>query len=246
MNKNVSRSPGASLSDAMRRLPGMLMGCRAKPLQQHISGNVRSFTGFTLLELILSITILSLVALIIGSGFRLGLRAWERGNKELESNQRLRAFSALIVQDLKSIFPYKMEIDNKKVILFEGQENSILFVSTLGGRLQGGLKWVKYSYNEDSRTLLYSEGSLPDKELLETLKDERESEIVDDDMVKTSFEYYSSEEEDWLDTWEIGEELPLAVRIHMEHYPSLFLTFPMSFEKDKKEREKNEGMFGRF
>jgi prepilin-type N-terminal cleavage/methylation domain-containing protein len=216
------------------------------PVKEHIFSELRSRKGFTLLELILSITILSLVALIIGSGFRLGLQAWERGNKELHSTQRLRALSGLMLQDLKSVYPYKMEIDDDKVILFEGEENSILFVSTLGNSSQGGLKWVKYSYDDDDRSLSYSEGILPDKEVLETVSDDRRSEIVDDDMVKMSFEYYSSEEEDWSDTWDIGEEMPLAVRIHMEHYPSLFITFPMSPEKDKKDREKNEGMFGRF
>jgi hypothetical protein len=110
-----------------------------------------------------------------------------------------------MLQDLKSVYPYKMEIDDDKVILFEGEENSILFVSTLGNSSQGGLKWVKYSYDDDDRSLSYSEGILPDKEVLETVSDDRRSEIVDDDMVKMSFEYYSSEEEDWSDTWDIGE-----------------------------------------
>ncbi len=187
---------------------------------------------------------MSLVALIIGSGFRLGLQAWEKGNKELQSNQRLRALSGLLLQDLKSAYPYEMEIDNEKVLLFEGKEHSVLFVSVLGSQSQGGLKWIKYSYDADNRSLSYSEGILPDKEVLESASDDRREEVVDDDMGMVRFEYFSPEDEDWTETWDLGEEIPPAVRVHMEYYPSLLITLPMIIEKTKEEREKNEGMFG--
>lgn len=246
MNNSRTRGHGASPSGILSRFLSLVVQSIVKPLKRYISRELSSPAGFTLLELILSITILSLVALIIGSGFRLGIKAWERGNKELHATQRLRALSGLLLQDLKSVYPYRMIIDNKKVILFEGEENSILFVSTLGSSLQGGLKWMKYSYDDADRTLSYSEGVLPDKEILDTVKDKQRSEIVDDDMVKTSFEYYSYEEEDWLDTWDIGKEMPAAVRVHMEHYPSLFITLPMSPERTDKKGKENEGMVERF
>jgi prepilin-type N-terminal cleavage/methylation domain-containing protein len=78
---------------------------------------IRSRGGFTLLEVIIAITILSLIMVIIGSAFRLGIQAWGRGEKETEDGQRLRALSSLLSQQLKSIYPYRINPEDKDGVL---------------------------------------------------------------------------------------------------------------------------------
>ena len=62
--------------------------------------------GFTLLELLISLTILTMVTVIIGAGLRLAMNAWEKGDIETGETQKLRILSSMFSQQLKSVFPY--------------------------------------------------------------------------------------------------------------------------------------------
>jgi len=48
----------------------------------------RGNRGFTLLELLISLTILSLVTVLIFGAFRMGIRAWEKGERNIDGRQR--------------------------------------------------------------------------------------------------------------------------------------------------------------
>jgi general secretion pathway protein J len=180
--------------------------------------------GFTLLELILAITILSMVTLIIGSGFRLGINAWERGEAEADETQKLRVLSGLMSQQLKSIYPYKMEIEEKEVVVFKGEPNSIMFVTTLTDSSQGGLKWVRYLY--ENGVLLYKEGILPDKKLLEKISGDEE--IIDSNIREVKFAYFSPDTDEWEESWDLGRGLPKAVRVKIAYFEPFLITMPMS------------------
>ena len=58
--------------------------------------------GFTLLELLISLTILGVIVVIIFGAFRIGIRAWEKGEKDVESRQRQRIVLDLSKQQLAS------------------------------------------------------------------------------------------------------------------------------------------------
>ncbi len=179
--------------------------------------------GFTLVELIVSLTILSLVTVLIGSGFKLAINSWSKGENETEWTQKLRVLSGMFSQQLKSAYPYKAELDGEEVVLFKGNTDSITFVTALSGRSFGGFKWVRYSYKDDA--LVYKEGILPDKELERVL--EGDEEIVDPDIEEIKFEYFSDEEDSWMDTWEPGESLPGAVRVSIMYFQPFFVTIPL-------------------
>jgi general secretion pathway protein J len=191
-----------------------------------------SVSGFTLLELIIALSILSMVIVLIGRGFHLGINAWEKGESETRWTQRLRVLSGLMSQQLKSVYPYMMEIDDEKVILFKGESDSVLFVTTLTDSLHGGFKWVRYSFKEE--TLMYKEGPLPDKELTGEINGD--DEIMDTNIEEVKFEYYSPEEEEWKGAWDFGEDLPGAVRVKISYFQPFFINMPMG-SKDKDENE---------
>lgn len=184
--------------------------------------------GFTLLELILAITILSMVALIIGSGFRLGVKAWEKGEAEAQETQRLRALSGLISQNLKSAYPYKVKVEDKEVILFEGDKNSIMFVTALMGPQSGSFKWVRYSYNEG--VFRFNEGILPDKKFLDKISENEE--VIDTDIREVTFEYLSPTESTWKETWTQGEGLPAAIRVKIAYFQPFLIMIPMGLKGD--------------
>ena len=191
-----------------------------------------SVSGFTLLELIIALSILSMVIVLIGRGFHLGINAWEKGESETRWTQRLRVLSGLMSQQLKSVYPYMVEIEDEKVILFKGETDSVLFVTTLTDSLYGGFKWVRYSFREE--TLMYREGLLPDKELTGEISGD--DEIMDTNIEEVKFEYYSPEEEEWKGSWDFGEDLPGAVRVKLSYFQPFFINIPMG-PKDKDENE---------
>lgn len=171
-------------------------------------------SGFTLLELVIAMTILTLVTMIIGGGLRLGINAWKKGELETDETQRLRILSGMFSRQIKSAYPYKMIIDDKDVIVFRGEKNALLFVTTTMESSFDGLKWVRYEYRDNM--LLYKEGLLPDKKLTEHISGDEET--LDRDIGDVVFEYYSKDEENWKEEWEPAETLPEAVRVKISYF----------------------------
>lgn len=60
-------------------------------------------SGFTLMELIISLTILAILVALVFGGFRLGIRAWEKGEQAVETVQRERALVNLVASQLAAL-----------------------------------------------------------------------------------------------------------------------------------------------
>lgn len=196
-------------------------------------GKLNSEAGFTLIEVIAAMTILSMVTVIIAYGFYLGIDAWNRGDKETVATQKMRVLSGLFHQQLKSAYPYELNIDDEKAVIFKGTSDSIMFVTALTDASVGGFKWVKYSFQNG--TLMYNEGVLPDKEL--DGDPGGKEKIVDTELEKIEFSYYSSDEQEWEESWEFGENLPGAVKISIAYFPSFTVSIPMGLRENGKENE---------
>lgn len=181
-----------------------------------ISNAMLSKTGFTILELIVSITLLTLIALIIGQGFRIGVNSWEKGEAETLETQKLRILSGMLTQQLKSFYLYrtKLEGEVEESILFRGENDSIFFVTTFADNTYGGLKWVRYSYKEG--VFYYKEGLLPDKNVMDII--EGNEEVLDSDIKEVTFEYYVGHEDEWKDSWDDEDYMPDSVRIKLSYF----------------------------
>ncbi|GMT42949.1 MAG: hypothetical protein IEMM0002_1360 [bacterium] len=88
--------------------------------------------GFTLLELLIAITLLAAMLGIIAGGFHLSIRAWEAGGKRLENRQELTESVNLLKRLIKSAMPVMYIADrdkNQNRIAFIGEEESATFVT---------------------------------------------------------------------------------------------------------------------
>ncbi len=122
----------------------------------------------------------------------------------------------MLTQQLKSFYLYSTKVDDdvEKSILFQGENDSIFFVTTLADSSYGGLKWVRYSYDEG--ILYYKEGLLPDKDVLDNI--EGDEEVLDSDIEEVLFEYYVSHEDEWKDSWDNEDAVPDSVRIKLSYF----------------------------
>jgi general secretion pathway protein J len=187
--------------------------------------------GFTLLELILSISILSVVLVTIYGTLSMGSRAWEKGERDIEKIQRERVVMNLLSREIKSIFPYKVtpsERDtHKEFYAFEGKKDSISFVSTapLKGE-KGGLSWLTF-WVEDDEGLVVVERDALRADIFEEKEsiDKDEMEVLDQQVTAIRFEYYQLKsgktegegEGEWEEKWDAEKEraLPSAVRVEL-------------------------------
>ena len=89
--------------------------------------------GFTLVEVVITLTVLGFILLIIYGAFRLGFSAVEKGESIKEEYQKMRIISQLITQQIKSVVPYKIKTQKAEgdYLAFEGKAHSLKFVSAL-------------------------------------------------------------------------------------------------------------------
>src|SRR5438876_4964849 len=101
------------------------------------SSPVFSTVGFTLIEVVLALTIFALMGTILYGAFFLGHRAVEKSQGSFESNQKLRSFGDLLGSYIRSTYPYRASPQDP-TFFFEGEEDGLTFVSShslaMGGR----------------------------------------------------------------------------------------------------------------
>ena len=120
--------------------------------------------GFTLLELIVTLTILVIIIAFAFGAFRLGIKAWETGDERVDFFYRMKYLVDLMGKEISSIHPYYFQQDNKnedKKLAFQGQPNLISFISsTKSSDLSlptDKLRKVSFHFEEDKKLLIMTE-----------------------------------------------------------------------------------------
>ena len=90
----------------------------------------RGARGFTLLELLLAMAITAVIIVIVFGAFRVGIRAWEKGEQNVEKQQRIRVVTQLMTHQLSSLFPSGTMKKTTQMAAFEGSESQVSFFST--------------------------------------------------------------------------------------------------------------------
>ena len=199
--------------------------------------NVYSTTGFTLVEVMITTTILGFILLIIFGGFRLSFSAWERGDSAKEELQRRRIISQLISQQIKSIVPYRIKTEKAEgdYLAFQGKSQSLKFVSALPIRTKrpDGFVYAIYEFKE-GRLLLYEQRVLNRNFFEEEPREETGISLLEG-ISNIRLEYYREADkeknltEEWVEEWSAKEEKKLPKLLRM--------TFSFKNHKDGKEEE---------
>ncbi len=193
-------------------------------------------SGFTLLELLISLSIVGLILLIVFGALRIGSRAWEKGERDVEAHQRQRIVLGLIKQQLASASLLEIKIGDQKPFYLKGDDRSVAFISRVpvlpDNRV--GMAYVQYVVQEEDegdreRLSFYEKSGLlfgKDKEMEEPEEDDFLLLIPGIESLR--FEYLKGPEKDedqpeWQEVWdpEADQGLPLAVRITFIEKPEM-------------------------
>jgi general secretion pathway protein J len=184
-------------------------------------------TGFTLLELVVAITLMGLVLVVLYSGLRLGLNGWDSGEARAEATNRLRLVEEFLRRQLaQSLTVYRTDDRQERTVVFAGQPNHIEFVAPMLAQLgQGGLYRVRIEAG-DGRLWIRWRPYLPGDP---NAGEERESVLLEG-VSGVEWAYFGSERDDdpqpqWRSTWTSPARRPLLARLNLtlqgESWPDL-------------------------
>ena len=180
----------------------------------------RSSGGFTLIEVVLALTIFALMGAILYGAFSLGHSAVEKSDANATRNQKQRAITELLGNYIRSAFPYKTSAQDP-TIFFRGEVDAVTFVSSyshaMGGR---GMAKIHVGKEEsDQQVVLSEEETAPVRIGDDAIATGATHGIkFQADMREVRFAYLDpqAEDEKWEDRWDGSEKrtLPRAMAIH--------------------------------
>lgn len=95
----------------------------------------RAAAGFTLVELLIALSMISLITLLLFSGLRLGLDTWERVDASVERLAEQRAVYAFLARTLNQMRPETLMLDAEPHAIFAGDAQRLEFVAPLSRHL---------------------------------------------------------------------------------------------------------------
>ena len=192
-------------------------------------------TGFTLVELLLAITLMSILLGLTYTGLRAAARSSERGEKLLAAGGELRAAHQFMRRQLNQMLPlaFTLAEDGQETrVVFEGDERHIQYVAPMPGYLgRGGpqVQLLELANGSDSDVVVQFSNALLQGFQQEDLF-ERDPVILLEGVSSASFEFLGvndqGESTGWVTLWDQQEILPLAVRLSVEFSEESNLRWP--------------------
>jgi general secretion pathway protein J len=180
--------------------------------------------GFTLVELLLAITLMSILLGLTYTGLRAATRSSERGEKILADGGELRASHQFVRRQLNQMLPLAFEAignEEKDRIVFIGGATSIQYVAPMPGYLGSGgpqVQLIELASAGDEGVLQFSHALLQGYE--EAHLFDREPVILLEGVESGGFEFLGLSEDGepsgWTTSWDQPSKLPVAVRLNVE------------------------------
>jgi general secretion pathway protein J len=194
--------------------------------------------GFTLLEMLVAITIFSLVIVVLYAGYRLGIRSWDSGERTHATVSELRLAGSFIRRHAAQAFPLAISEGSAWRLWFEGQPGRLVFVTAMPAYLgQGGMyeMSLRVEEQEDGAALMVSRRLLhPDAESGKPGVDDQARPLVED-LESATFDFFGAigddGEESWHKSWEGRQRLPRLVRLRLNskragEWPEMVVRLP--------------------
>jgi general secretion pathway protein J len=175
--------------------------------------------GFTLIEVMLSLSLFALLGAILYGAMSIGQAASQKGQASFEKNQHLRSVMDLLGSYMRSAYPFRASLQDP-AIFYQGDEEELSFVSAysiaMGGR---GMAKIHVRWDRDSggTGALKLDEELPASADGETSGGYRNSFVLREGISEFHFSYLDPqpEKDDWAEKWDGKEKrmLPRAVRL---------------------------------
>jgi general secretion pathway protein J len=191
-----------------------------------MSASRRRSAGFTLLEVLVAITLLSLIAVLLSGGLRFGTRVWQRGEDQLQALAAIQSVHGLMRRQLVQLTPVIASDDPERFVTFEGMPTYVRFVGSAPAEVMvGGCYEITFglSHDEVAQHLVMAWRLLGRSRNEGVAESEREQVLLLRDVAEVSFTFFGAEDEDetprWHERWVESTTPPRLVRI-MVNFPA--------------------------
>jgi general secretion pathway protein J len=190
----------------------------------------REQQGFTLVELLVGLTLLSVMALVLYSAFWLGMRSWQTATARHEDTEDMRLAADFFHAYLSKAYPLMRREDTEQRLQFEGNTHRLRFVTEMASHLGiAGLYMIVLELIEDgenrqliaTRTLFHSD--------LEPLQTEAgqftQRAVLARNLSAAHFTYFGplpasgfsqpEAPDQWQDQWTDAQRLPTLVGLEV-------------------------------
>jgi len=186
---------------------------------------MRRAAGFTLIEVMLAISLVALIMAMAYGGFRASIRATTSGEQLIEETNRLRVTHQFVRTQLSQARGLIIEEDEDEDIRirFQGERDRVRFVAPMPGYLSYGGPYVQQFSLErgaDGLDLVFHfamlNGYLPGD------LEDNDSVVLLEGLEEGSFFFLGIDPEDedqqpfWADFWDQEDVLPLAVGLNLD------------------------------
>jgi prepilin-type N-terminal cleavage/methylation domain-containing protein len=183
--------------------------------------------GFTLLELLISMSLLVVIVVITMGAMRISSRSVAAGEKRMEEQERVRTVLSIMDAQIQSQVPLSYNEGGDRKYYFSGDVKN-LRLSTNYSIWDGGKGYVIVDYRVEAdstgREILYASEQIPG------IEGRRESRMID--AASISFDYFyqdpTEEQGKWLEALSEGTVIPERIRLHVARKPeNLSRVFPV-------------------
>lgn len=174
--------------------------------------------GFTLVEVVIALTIVATLLVVMFGGLRVGLAAWQRGDERAEILERARSLTQVVTRTLAAAHPYMTSAHAGKagLLLFEGAPDRVAFVTAAPPfPTAAPIAFTAVTLSQDGGPvpgLAVRQKPLPNEEPFDR---GLQPAVVDGTVSDVRFRYLRESDGEWTENWDAVEEkaLPLAVEI---------------------------------
>ncbi len=158
--------------------------------------------GFTLLELLIAITITGIILGLVFSFLQQGLATWERVELESEADQYLRVLENQLRKDLQCIFYSELYNNNQ----FKGDYQELEWLIIEDETLKKVSYLTEYNYNQLTRRVIEMGDNYQDSEI---------NYICGERLERVEFHFYDPQNDYWRGNWNLSDigYLPSLVRL---------------------------------
>lgn len=180
--------------------------------------------GFTLLELLISLTLLGLILVLLFGGLRLSIRSWDSVQKKVDNLNSVRSVEGFLRREMEQIYPYRWKAAPARRFAFVGERHKVNFVGPMPSRIGiGGLYAIALELEQtgSGRRLTWKYVPVdPQMQDFSSLDPAKEMVLAGTELIAVDdiwLSYFGRETESaaprWLDRWDSTVTMPQLIRI---------------------------------
>ncbi len=178
----------------------------------------RSQRGFTLVEVVIALTIVATLLVVVFGALRVGVTAWQKGDERALALEQSRSITQIITRALGAAYPYQASGSGREGarLLFEGEPERVAFV-TVAPPLPSAepIAFTAVTLRQAAASapgLAVTQKALPNEKPFDPAL---EPALVDGAVTSARFRFLNGPSGEWTERWDTAHEkvLPAAVEV---------------------------------